>query len=89
MIIMVMIMETRIDKLKRLNKERRYKRIKYLVVFLFLIFMFIGMILVNNEARQLDLLENPVLFKIDLKNNKLVILGEKYYLDFKILKKQI
>lgn len=86
---MVIIMETRVEKLKRQKKEKRFKRLKSLLVILMIFSMFFGVIWVNFQAKQYDFLDNPVLFNLDLKKNQLTLLGEDYYLDFKIIKRQI
>ena len=87
-IIMVIIMETRIEKNKRLAKEKRIKGFKLFIILFMVALLVIGIGYVNKTIKEYNFFDNPNLFSISLKRNTLIILGEKYYFDFRILKKQ-
>ena len=81
-------METRMEKSKRLAKEKRRKRYKYYIIGCLLILTLFGLYWVNSVARDYELLENPVLFGFNLRENIFTFLGNNYYFDFKILKRK-
>lgn len=82
-------METRVERSKRLAKSRRLKRLKVFLILLLFVIMLLGLAWVNEEAKTYDVLENPVLINFDFKNHIFTFLGKDYYLDLKILKRQI
>ena len=48
----------------------------------------VGLYWVNSEARSFGLLENPVLLNIDKDKRIFTFLGQDYYIDLRILKRQ-
>lgn len=86
---LVMKMETRVERSKRLAKSRMIKKLKILTIFLLVGLMVLGIFMVNEEARAYGILENPILINFDFQNKIFTFLGRDYYLDLQILKKQI
>lgn len=80
-------METRIEKYKRIRKEKRIRRFKSVTILFLIGMLFWGINIVNQTARQLNYLDNANIFNYDFKNHILELLGETYFIDFKILKK--
>ncbi len=54
-----------------------------------IILMIIGLYIVNEDVRRKELLENPNLFKVDISERSISVLGQKYYMDFNILSKYL
>lgn len=75
------------ERYKRLRKEKFIRRIKFFIIFLIISVMSCGLYIVNNSIKDLDLIENDNLIRIDRNNNTIDLLGKSYYIDFQIIKK--
>lgn len=84
---MVINMESRMEKNKRLAREKRKRKFKAFLILLMTILVAFGIFRVNQIIKELNYLENTTLLNYDYKNNTLVFFGETYYIDFRILKK--
>lgn len=84
---MVINMESRMEKNKRLAREKRKRKFKVFLILLMTILVAFGIFRVNQIIKELNYLENTTLLNYDYKNNTLVFFGETYYIDFRILKK--
>lgn len=82
-----MLMETRMERNRKVRKEKRKKGFKSFVIIFMIIALVAGVVYVNKTMKDYGLIDNPKLFSLDFKNNILTFLGEKYYFDLKILKK--
>lgn len=80
-------MDTRVEKRKRLKREKRKNFFKSIIVILILLILYYGIKVVNMNIVYLDYLKNPIIFKLDLKERKLYLFGESYLIDLKILKR--
>ncbi|MBC8590783.1 hypothetical protein [Wansuia hejianensis] len=80
-------MESRMEKNKRLAREKRKRKFKAFLILLMTILVAFGIFRVNQIIKELNYLENTTLLNYDYKNNTLVFFGETYYIDFRILKK--
>lgn len=78
-------LETRLERNKRLRKQKLSKRLKTITILLLIILMTLGLNIVNATIVELNCLDNPILLRFDLKNNYLNLLGKTYYIDLKIL----
>lgn len=79
--------ETRAEKNKKLKKQKRRSFCKILIIILTLILFINGLKLVNEYIIYLGYIENPTIFNLDIKERELVLFGERYLIDLKILKK--
>ncbi|NLK44237.1 MAG: hypothetical protein GX300_07585 [Tissierellia bacterium] len=80
-------METRLERNLRIRKEKRIKRAKRFCIFLLLIFLYFGLETVNQNIVELDCLDNPNIFRFDLKTRQVDIFGNSYIIDLDIIKK--
>ncbi|NLJ98413.1 MAG: hypothetical protein GX320_04000 [Tissierellia bacterium] len=79
-------METRMEKRKRNRKEKRKAFYKLMVVLIILCMSVYGIKVVNQTIADLDYLENPNIFNLNIKEGKVDLFGKSYYIDLKILK---
>ncbi len=84
---MVVILETRIERRKRLRKQKRISYLKFLIILLAFLILFFGIKLVNEHIIYLGYMDNPTIFSLDIRKGRLDLFGEKYIIDLKILKK--
>ncbi|MFY9285070.1 MAG: hypothetical protein ACOXZT_04045 [Tissierellaceae bacterium] len=79
-------METRMERYKRIRKERFIRRSKAFVILILIIGMTYGLIEVNKSIKDLNLINNDNLIGIDMKNRTVDFLGKSYQVDFNIIK---
>lgn len=79
-------METRMERYRRIKKEKRIKKLKYIIVISCLGILVVGLNIVYQTARELDCLVNSNIFSYDFNNNILELFGESYFIDFKRIK---
>ncbi|NLY86386.1 MAG: hypothetical protein GX077_08560 [Tissierellia bacterium] len=79
-------METRLERNRRIRREKRIKRAKRLCILLLLIFLILGLEIVNQNIVELNCLDNPNIFRFDLKKRQLDIFGESYIIDLDIIR---
>ena len=80
-------METRIEKNRRLKREKWKKCFKNLCILFLVALLIIGVKVVNSTIVKLNCIENPKILSLDVRNSKLDIFGRTYLIDFRILKK--
>lgn len=78
--------ETRMERYKRIRKERFIRRSKAFVILILIIGMTYGLIEVNKSIKDLNLINNDNLIGIDMKNRTVDFLGKSYQVDFNIIK---
>ena len=79
-------METRLEKNKK-KKLSKFKLLLKTIIVLALVFsLFVGINLVNDTIKALNCMKNTRLFSFDLENYNLEFLGQKYFIDLKVLK---
>lgn len=74
------------EKRKRNRKEKRKNFYKLMVVLIILCMSVYGIKVVNQTIADLDYLENPNIFNLNIKEGKVDLFGKSYYIDLKILK---
>lgn len=74
------------EKRKRNRKEKRKAFYKLMVVLIILCMSVYGIKVVNQTIADLDYLENPNIFNLNIKEGKVDLFGKSYYIDLKILK---
>ncbi|NLV89293.1 MAG: hypothetical protein GX021_08035 [Tissierellia bacterium] len=79
-------METRLERNLRIRKEKRIKRAKRLCILLLFIFLYLGLQIVNQNIVELNCLDNPTIFRLDLKTRQIDIFGDTYIIDLDIIK---
>lgn len=79
-------METRMERYKRIRKEKFIRRSKAFVILILIIGMTYGLIEVNKSIKDLNLINNDNLIGIDMKNRTVDFLGKSYQVDFNIIK---
>lgn len=84
-----MYMETRVEKSKRRRKERRIQGLKRFIIMVMVVFLVLGIFIVNQTIKEYNFLDNTNILSYDFKTNVLNLLGKTYYFDLKILKKQL
>jgi hypothetical protein len=82
----VIQVETRMERYKRIRKERFIRRSKAFVILILIIGMTYGLIEVNKSIKDLNLINNDNLIGIDMKNRTVDFLGKSYQVDFNIIK---
>ncbi|NLX61305.1 MAG: hypothetical protein GXZ06_02090 [Tissierellia bacterium] len=80
-------MESRVEKNKRIKREKRLAFLKFLIILSACLILFYGIKLVNDEIIYLGYIENPTIFNLNIRERTLALFGEKYFVDLKILKK--
>lgn len=89
---MVVTLETRVERRKKERKQNIivYSKLvlKIIIVLMAIIMLYYGIKLVNEYIVQLGYMENASIFEFNLKEGELVLFGENYYLDLKILKRK-
>jgi len=80
-------LETRVEKRKRERRENRIKFYKLIILLSTLLVLYIGLKVVNANIIYLDYLKNPKIFNLNIRESKIDLFGETYFIDFKILKK--
>lgn len=83
-----MFVETRTEKRKRQKKEKRKKRLKSIILLSTLLFLYMGIKVVNKNIIYLGYLDNATIFNMDIKQNRLELFGKNYIIDLKILKRK-
>lgn len=83
---MVIIMETRLERNKRLRKEKRFFKIKGLAIFILICITLYGVNIVNNSIVDLNCLENSNLFYYDYTTGKFDLFGKTYLIDLNTIK---
>ncbi|NLV76001.1 MAG: hypothetical protein GX023_03320 [Tissierellia bacterium] len=81
-------METRMERRKRLKKEKNRKILKSIILLSTLLLLYIGIKIVNKNIVYLGYLDNPNIFNIDIGEGSLELFGKNYIIDLKILKKK-
>lgn len=84
---MVVILETRMEKKKKLKKQKKLTFLKFLMIVSTLTILIYGIKLVNDGIIYLGYIENPTIFDLDIRERRLELFGERYFIDLKILKK--
>lgn len=74
---------------KRLKKSEWKKKCKKTIIVFMILFMILGIKLVNDEIKRTGFLENSNLFKLDIKERTFDLLGNKYYIDLNIIKENL
>ncbi|MBU5256796.1 hypothetical protein [Tissierella praeacuta] len=82
-------METRLERNKRLRKEIRRKRVKRFYILILILFLILGIEIVNQNIIELNCLDNPNIFRVNVSARRLDVLGESYIIDLSLLKKII
>lgn len=78
-------METRLERNKRYKKERRMQRVKRIYIFILLIFLVLGIEIVNQNIVELNCLENPNILRFSMETKTLDFFGKSYIIDLKYL----
>ena len=78
---------TRVDKKKRLRKQKRKNFCKSIISIFTLLILYYGIKVVNTHIVYLDYLKDPIIFNVDFKERKIYLFGESYLIDLKIFKK--
>ncbi len=81
-------METRIERNRRLRRQKWKKSFKNLCILFLVALLIIGVKVVNSTIVKLNCIENPKILSLDVRNSKLDIFGRTYFIDFRILKKK-
>lgn len=79
-------MGARLERNKRRRREKRIKRVKRLCILVLLVFLILGLEMVNQNIVELNCLDNPIIFRFDLKARQLDLFGESYIIDLDIIK---
>lgn len=79
-------METRLERNKRLKKQRLIKRMKGFYILVLFLLLILGLEIVNQNIIELDCLENPSIFRFDISTKKLDLLGKSYIIDLSFMK---
>ena len=79
-------MGTRIEKRKRVKKEKRKGYYKFIILTFILLILYCGIRVVNEGIVYLDYLKNPNIFNFNMKERKIDLFGRSYFIDLKILK---
>ncbi|HEY8362659.1 MAG TPA: hypothetical protein VIK77_07205 [Tissierellaceae bacterium] len=79
-------MESRLERNKRIKKEKRIKRAKRMFILLLVVLLILGLEKVNQNIIELNYFENPYIFRIDVKAQRLDLFGKTYILDLNIIK---
>lgn len=87
MLIRVVYLETRIEKRKKIRKEKRKNFYKFMIISFCLVILYFGIKIVNESIAYLGYIENPSIFKFKILDKRLDLFGERYYIDLRILKK--
>jgi len=74
-------MSTRIEKNKVKKKNNFIKFIKFNIIIYLVILMVFSLGIVNEYIINLNIMENPNIFSIDIKNRSVSIMGEEYSID--------
>lgn len=85
-LIRVIFLETRIEKRKRVKKEKRKDYYKFIILTFILLILYCGIKVVNESIVYLDYLKNPNIFNFNIKERKIDLFGRSYFIDLKILK---
>lgn len=86
-ILMVVVLESRVEKNKRIKREKKLAFFKFLIILSTFLILFYGIKLVNDEIVYLGYIENPIIFNLNIKEKTLALFGERYLIDLRILKK--
>ncbi len=84
---MVVILESRIERKKKLRKQKRIRYIKFLIILLACSILYFGIKFVNDYIIYLGYIENPTIFDLNIRDKRMELFGESYFIDLKILKK--
>jgi len=84
---MVVILESRIERKKKLKKQKRIYYIKFMAILLACSILYFGIKFVNEYIIYLGYMENPTIFSLNVRQKRMELFGESYYIDLKILKK--
>lgn len=84
---MVVVLESRLEKNKRVKKQKRLTFLKILIILFTFFLLYYGIRLVNDGIIYLGYIENPTIFELNINERTLDLFGEKYFIDLKILKK--
>lgn len=74
-------MATRRERYKAKRKSRAIKFMKFNLIISLFILMFISIYKVNDYIIELNVIENPDVFSIDVESRSISIFGVKYYLN--------
>lgn len=84
---MVVILETRVEKRKKLKRQKRISYLKFLIILWTCVILFLGIKLVNDYMIYLGYMDNPTIFSLNIRQRRLELFGERYLIDLRILKK--
>jgi hypothetical protein len=84
---MVVILETRVEKRKKLKRKKRISYLKFLIILWTCVILFLGIKLVNDYIIYLGYMDNPTIFSLNIRQRRLELFGERYVIDLRILKK--
>ncbi len=84
---MVVILETRVEKRKKLKRKKRISYLKFLIILWTCVILFLGIKLVNDYIVYLGYMDNPTIFSLNIRQRRLELFGERYVIDLRILKK--
>jgi hypothetical protein len=84
---MVVILETRVEKRKKLKRQKRISYLKFLIILWTCVILGLGIKLVNDYMIYLGYMDNPTIFSLNIRQRRLELFGERYLIDLRILKK--
>jgi len=84
---MVVILETRVEKRKKLKRQKRISHLKLLIILGTCVILCLGIKLVNDYIVYLGYMDNPTIFNLDIREGRFELFGERYMIDLRILKK--
>lgn len=74
------------ERYKRIRREKRIRKIKYLFVLIILVSMTYSLLIVNDTIKDFDVIENDNLIRLDLDKSTIDLLGKSYYIDLEMIK---
>ncbi|WP_406242273.1 hypothetical protein ACF3M2_17620 [Tissierella carlieri] len=80
-------METRLERNKRLKKQRRINRVKKFYILILFLLLILGLEIVNQNIVELDCLDNPNILRFDINTKKLDLFGKSYIIDLSFIRK--
>ena len=86
-LIWVIYMETRLEKNKRLRKNKWIKICKSFFILAIIVLLIFGIQRVNDTIIELNCIKDANIIKFNCETNKLDIFGKSYIIDFKEIKK--
>lgn len=74
------------EKYKRIKKEKRISRLKFMTFLIILVTMFYGVFFVNDTIKDFDVIEKDNLIRLDIENWEIELLGKTYYIEIDRIK---